>query len=120
MVGGELAQEEGDSHGKEDEEEAGCVHDLGLRVLRHVLQDVQYVSGLQFAFLKILWRQQITPLQKREVEMFICEKRQLYLSPNVKKQNISLTPAMFDQIIFSRWPIQAAATAKARMAEPKY
>ena len=120
MVGGELAEEEGDPHGKEDEEEASCVHDLGLRVLRRVLQDVQYVSGLQISFSKMFWRQQITPLQKREVEMFICEKRQLYLSPNVKKQNISLTPAMFDQIIFSRWPIQAAATAKARMAEPKY
>ena len=65
MVGGELAQEEGDSHGEEDEEEAGCVHDLGLRVLCRVLQDVQYVSGLQFAFSKILWRQQITPLQKK-------------------------------------------------------
>ena len=35
-------------------------------------------------------------------------------------QKISLTPAMFDQIIFSRWPMQAAATARARMAEPKY
>ena len=44
MVGWELAQEEGDSHGEEDEEEASRVHDLGLRVLRHVLQDVQYIS----------------------------------------------------------------------------
>ena len=55
MVSGELAQEEGDSHGEEDEEEAGCVHDLGLRVLCHVLQDVQYViGGLQIAFSKML------------------------------------------------------------------
>ena len=30
------------------------------------------------------------------------------------------TPAWFDQIIFSRWPMQAAATARARMEEPKY
>ena len=74
MVGGELAQEEGDSHGKEDEEEAGCVHDLGLRVLRHVLQDVQYVSGLQIAFLKMLWRQQITPLQKERLKCSTVKK----------------------------------------------
>ena len=40
MIGGELAQEEGDADGEEDEEEACRVHDLGLRVLRHVLQDV--------------------------------------------------------------------------------
>ena len=39
MVGGELAQEEGDADGEEDEEEACRVHDLGLRVLRHVLQE---------------------------------------------------------------------------------
>ena len=75
MVGGELAQEEGDADGEEDEEEASSVHDLGLRVLCRALQDVQYVSGLQFAFSKILWRQQITPLQKkRGVDMFNCEK----------------------------------------------
>ena len=30
------------------------------------------------------------------------------------------TPAMLDQIIFSRCPKQAAATARARMEEPKY
>ena len=75
MIGGELAQEEGDADGEEDEEEACRVHDLGLRVLRHVLQDVQYISGLQIAFSKMLWRQQITPLQKREIEMFNCEKK---------------------------------------------
>ena len=46
MIGGELAQEEGDADGEEDEEEAGRVHDLGLCVLCHVLQNVQYVSGL--------------------------------------------------------------------------
>ena len=74
MVGGELAQEEGDPHGKEDEEEAGRVHDLGLRVLCHVLQDVQYVSGLQFAFSKILWRQQITPLQKERLKCSTVKK----------------------------------------------
>ena len=27
---------------------------------------------------------------------------------------------MLDQIIFSRWPMQAAPTARARMADPKY
>ena len=50
VVGGELAQEEGDADGEEDEEEACRVHNLGLRVLRHVLQDVRYISGLLIAF----------------------------------------------------------------------
>ena len=61
-----------------------------------------------------------TTPKKRDWNVQLWKKRQLYLSHNVEMQNISLTPAMFDQIIFSRWPMQAAATARARMAEPKY
>ena len=38
LVLGELAEEEGDPDGKEDEEEPRCVHDLCLRAFRHVLQ----------------------------------------------------------------------------------
>ena len=52
MVGGELAQEEGDPHGKEDEEEASCVHDLGLRVLRHVLQEFNTLVFYRLRFWK--------------------------------------------------------------------
>ena len=38
LVLGELAEEEGDPDGKEDEEEPRCVHDLCLSAFRHILQ----------------------------------------------------------------------------------
>ena len=55
LVLGELAEKEGDPHGKEDEEETRCVHDLCLRVFRHILQrEMRMISDKWLVLARVL------------------------------------------------------------------